>query len=193
MPHYDGFEIILPKRVVVQPTPHIVDIGDCGACVAAGIIGVGVKEIYERLDKQGGLTWRNMGSALRNSDEIEHVMDRVPFWSADGWNAPMGMSGLQSWIAWADYLRIAFTAGYYAATQVDMHEQGIREDSDWLEINHWQLICGIRGTSTGTLKRELLVSCSAASTPDLEWVSAKRFLARRGGYNAILAKPSDKD
>jgi len=31
------FETVLPRRVVPQPVPFIVEGGDCGACVLAGV------------------------------------------------------------------------------------------------------------------------------------------------------------
>lgn len=190
------YEFILPNRVIPQPKPHIVKIGDCGACVAGGILGVSISEAYDRLmwhrsiDEPKTFGWHGMVSVLAGSPEIEHVFSRVPIWGVDDWNAPTGPSGLQNWMTWADYIRMALNGGYYAVAQVDADEQGIQDDCYWLETNHWQMICGIRYTTSGSLKRELLVSCSSSSTPDEEWVSAKKFLAKRGGYNVILAKPS---
>lgn len=41
-------KLILPLRVVPQPIPAIYVEGDCGACVLAGLLGIGIQEVYKR-------------------------------------------------------------------------------------------------------------------------------------------------
>ena len=60
------------------------------------------------------------------------------------------------------------------------------------------LLCGARswvewtdfeGGSRGKPVQQVLVSCSARSTPDEEWVDAREFLRERGGFSTIYARP----
>jgi hypothetical protein len=85
---------------------------------------------------------------------------------------------------------MAIDAGYYGLTTVNFAKAGQAPD-------HFVLLAGVRKwleereDGSGTYHPEVLVSCSARSTPALEWVSASEFLKQRGGFNLLLARPAN--
>ena len=63
------FELILPLRVVPQPTPQINKGGDCGACVLAGLSGLTVEQVYtdiydQELEDAKAPSWNGAYNAL---------------------------------------------------------------------------------------------------------------------------------
>lgn len=203
--------VLLPRRVVPQPTPELVPGGDCGACVLAGALGLTVEDVYARLQdptpngKPTSFGHHRMSDALKHAFYREKLaarfIDEMPTWApiSDGmrsWGNPGWMvSG-----AWWAYLRMALEAGYYALTIVDIDKKGPLGGGG----NHWVMLCGTRlnwtrrtyehegqthETSSGAY--EVLVSCSSRRTPAEEWVEAGHFLRDRGGFFLFLVKPAE--
>lgn len=190
-------DVILPLRVVPQPVPKLHDAGDCGPCVLAGLLGTTPKDVYDRQGKVAPLSWWEMRQMLYDC-KSEGLFDRIvtnpPSWPQEAissiacWGCP---STLQS-LAWFEYIRMALDAGYYAIALVDFEKGGLHGHGP----NHWVLICGARmvypASGSGAIKQEVLVSCSNAATPDEEWVEVRDLLRYRGGFNALLARPTPR-
>ncbi len=193
-------EIVLPLRVVPQPTPNLQEGGDCGACVLGGLLGREVAGIYKMF--QGGTCksfhWREMHDALLHSRAIgllDRVITDVPCWLADFHPtlAAWGLPSTSQSIAWFDYVTMAFDAGYYGLAMVDIFKKGYSGAG----TNHWVMLVGARhrrepfaNDSGARIYHELLVSCSSRTTPVEEWVECTDFLAQRGGFNLLLARPT---
>lgn len=185
-------DVVLPRRVVPQPMPFIRDGGDCGACVLGGLIGVTVPQVYERHDGAGSINRPEVVKILSwatGDGLIDHFVYAIPYWK----NTPPMMQwwGETTWwstIEWFDYVAVAMRAGYYAVAFVDFSKKGPLGDG----ADHVVLLCGARERrgDRGEVIPEVLVSCSARSSPDEEWVSAREFLRQRGGYNVVLARPT---
>ena len=105
--------------------------------------------------------------------------------------ASMRTYGSPSWtqaMDWFAYVRLAFDAGYYALANVHHAKTGGAPD-------HWVLLAGAREVypeESGVIHQQVLVSCSARSTPDEEWVEVRDFLQKRGGFNVYLVRPAAK-
>ncbi len=192
-------EVVLPRRVVRQPKPHVNPGGDCGACVLAGLLGTEVGDVYERFrgGKCESFHWHAMRTALweaRSAGLVDRIVTDVPMWPANvpdmaaawGWH-----SGYQS-LAWASYVEMAVDAGYYGIAMVDVHKKGAHGGG----TNHWVMLCGSRertepmSDGAAEIKNEVLVSCSSSTTPDEEWVGVQDFLRERGGFNVLLVRPT---
>lgn len=187
--------VVLPRRVIPQPTPNLYPIGDCGACVLGGLFGLTVPEVYARFrGKVESFSWWEMHKALYQADS-EGLADRIvtatPDWpqtthpATRAWGTPSTMVNLE----WFSYIRMAIDAGYYALANVDSTRSGIGGSGP----NHWVLLCGtrvVRPEECGVIRQEVLVSCSSRSTPDEEWVWGLEFLRDRGGFNVLLARPA---
>lgn len=189
-------EVILPRRVVPQPTPEINPGGDCGACVLAGLFGISVTDAYERLQgKVKPFSHGEMRTALHEAvrfDLADRIVPSPARWpkKGEGYFDDFGDLASRHCIEWWTYLRLAFDAGYYAIAEVDHARSGPVSQPD-----HWVLLVGVRerwptDPKGGKIDQEVLVSCSSRKTPDEEWVDAGDFLQRRGGYNALLARPA---
>lgn len=181
-------EVILPRRVLAQPSPRIVDLGDCGACVVAGLFGVSIADTYERFSNVDGrpqpFTRGHIVDAARKLADA-HIAS-IPVWLPmighhDG--VPFGLDGSWQYGHWQDYVRMALEAGYYGIAEID------REGSAHAgrNANHWVAICGWR--STDTMIDEVLVSCSA-SNPGGYWIASRELLFRHGGHSVVLARPA---
>lgn len=190
-----GYSVVLPRRAVRQPQPCVNAGGDCGACVLAGLLGLGsVSEPYTRFGHEGKVApfdYYAMCAAL-NQAEGEGLLERLvtghPQWpvfeALGAWGAPAWLQSLE----WFDYLTMALEAGYYGVTQVDQSHRGPLGDG----TNHWVLLCGVRNlppAGTGAYTTEVLVSNSAGSSPAEEWVGHNTFLRDWGGFNVFLARP----
>lgn len=191
-------EVVLPRRVVPQPTPEIVSGGDCGACVLGGILGMKIEEVYDHFrGAREPLGWSHMRQALwdaKHRQQLDRIRcDHYQTWQS-GYSAfnEWGTPGWSQAGAWFEHLTMAFDAGYYAIALVDMEKKGPRGGG----TNHWCMIVGSRMRwvpfpdgkgSRG--HREILVSCSSRRTPDEEWVEDSDFLYERGGFNLMFARP----
>jgi hypothetical protein len=187
-------QVVLPLRVRPQPVPHLNPGGDCGACVLAGLLGLEPAQVYERLcaGKVESIGYPEMQRLLRAHPEL---FDRAVWEAPLGWpvydiqrafGAPAHLQGS----AWFAYVRMAIDAGYYGIANVDFRRGG----TTGYGPDHWVLICGARlrpppPGESGRVWQEVLVSCSAKSSPDEEWVDAHDFLRERGGFNLLLARP----
>jgi hypothetical protein len=213
-------EIVLPRRVIPQPVPHKYPGGDCVACVTAGVTGLSIEEVYEiaksRTRKEEQWRWSREGKngydSLSNYDVegvlweaksrglIDNFITEVPIWPFEFRPAfgdlAFGMPGRTMVRGWIGYVRMALEAGYYGLTGVNYRKTGD------LWTDHWVMLCGFRtrevpifddaGKKLGSkIQEEVLVSCSARTSPDEEWVEIHRdFLAQRGGFAMMLARPS---
>lgn len=187
-------EVVLPLRVRPQPQPHFNVGGDCGACVLAGLLGWTVDEVYALIcdGKVDSIGYSEMQRILRAHPGL---LDRTIWEAPLGWplydmqrafGAPAHLQGSP----WFAYVRMAIDAGYYGIANVDFHKRGALGHGP----DHWVLICGARLRSpppgeSGRVWQDVLVSCSAKSSPDEEWVDAHYFLRERGGFNLLLARP----
>jgi hypothetical protein len=193
------FEIVLPRRVVHQPDPGIAPGGDCGACALGGLLGIAAAEAYRYGRKREGVElgtltdWYAMKKAVIAAG-VEGMFDRhvtaVPVWPSSFFELTMTFGPDVAVQEWWDYFVMALDAGYYGFAQVDFKRRG-RDDGPGSD--HWVLLVGARQISPagpGLVRQEVLVSCSAKSSPDEEWVGMQDFLKWRGGYNLILARPA---
>lgn len=201
-------EIVLPRRAIPQPSPHVVPGGDCGGCCIAGVLDVSIVRAYDLQDKDTRpkdardkpvpFGWCEMVYALQNagwgwSHLVDSVIDEVPIWpcwrNKHTWG--MGLPGWSMNLPWWMYVRMALLAGYYGVCQVSLDGKGPLAMSD-----HWVLICGARQVEVPhpTMKGasrvdlEILVSCSARH-PQGEWRDSLKFLQECGGFNIILVRP----
>lgn len=187
-------EIVLRRRVVPQPSPAIVRGGDCGACCLAGVLGLSVREVYE-LNQEGpaALSWwcmQQVIDAATSQGLLADAVTTVPIWP-DVHPAHMawGLPSITQSTGWIDYVRLGLAGGYYAIAQVNYARRGAPSEPD-----HWVTICGMRRRwmppdgEIRSLHTEVLVSCSAAGGSE-EWVSARDFLTKRGGFAPMLVKP----
>jgi hypothetical protein len=185
-------ELVLPKRAIPQPQPHVSPGGDCGACVLAGLTSLGVEEVYSSLcDGKYALSYFEMRQALLRAegrDLLDRVMTQYPSWPQcryDG-QGEWGLTGWHQSLSWWHYLRLGIDGGYYGVATVNYAKQGPFQGAD-----HWVLLCGVQYIEVGNARRcNVLVSCSAKSSPDEEWVESHEFLRYRGGFNMMLARPS---
>ena len=192
-------ENVLPRRVVPQPQPALNTGGDCGICVFAGITGLSLKDVYSRFFPSGAPSRNEMLTALqaaRREDLIARVIDDVPIWNLADYYMAFGAGGYLYTLEWFQYIRMAVEAGYYGIASVVFAKTGA-EGAIPPPTDHVVLLCGARERfvphatieGAGRYDCEVLVSCSAKSSPVEEWVEVKTFLTERGGYNAILVRP----
>ncbi len=190
-----GHETILPRRVTPQPLPELYPAGDCGACVLAGLLDLSVADAYETYSyesKQAPITYYNMMQALHDA-QAKGVVDRVitatPLWPTHLVHQAWGWRGSDMANHWFNYLQMGFDAGYYAIALVDIEKRGPTGPG----TNHWVMLCGCRDRygeeGDARIYQEVLVSCSASSTPDEEWVDAIELLEERGAFNVLLVRP----
>lgn len=185
-------EVVLPRRVIPQPTPGVVDQGDCGACVLGGLLGIPIESVYDDLvGKRHALTVDEMARVLRVASYgslVDRVVTEFAQWPLSG--HPDRTFGRPAWreaLPWFVYVRMAIDAGYYGVTIINT-------DGDKTMGNHWVLICGARNRGPAaydnTLTGEVLVSDSRRSVGGVdEWIEAGEFLKNRGGYEVMLARP----
>lgn len=192
-------EVVLSRRVVPQPVPHLQPGGDCGACALGGLLGKGVQEVYDLF--MGGeaksFHWKGMYDALWTAESrgwIDRLITAVPIWP---WrlHEPFCEWGLHAGfqnLAWFAYVQMAVDAGYYGLALVDIDKKGPFGGG----TNHWVMIAGARSREEphedgggASIHHEVLVSCSSKRTPDEEWVDCGDFLIHRGGFNLLLARP----
>lgn len=190
-------EVVLPRRVARQPSPALVQGGDCGACVLAGIFGLSVLEAYERWGPKGyeryhSFGHNNMADALRWAEHYgiaDRAIARPPLWPVDPMWMAFGIGGHNQCQGWSHYLRLAMDAGYYGVAEISY--EGVEKDSQHPNPNHWVLLCGWRPAPDKTILDEVLVSCSA-KCPQGYWIPIREFLVKHGGYNVLLARPKER-
>ncbi len=187
-------EVVLPRRVHTQPTPAVVALGDCGACVLGGVLDIPIERVYDELvEKREALTTGEMERVLRVASYkglIDRLIQDPAQWPLSG--HPDRTFGRPAWreaLPWFCYVRMAIDAGYYGVTIIDT--DGKRGGMG----NHWILICGARNRGLAaydnTLTGEVLVSDSRRSVGGVdEWVEAGELLKNRGGYEIMFARPA---
>lgn len=198
--------LLLPRRVVHQPTPEVHPGGDCGACVLAGLLGMSVPDVYDKIQRPMTTGWQGPASFsrkgivngleyARQEGLVEDVLSETPRWHQkwDEWSEWGDPGWVQSG-PWRSYVRLGMQAGYYAVANVRFDKDGpLKGNSD-----HWVLLCGARTRWRAfdgercVGDHQFLVSCSARSTPDEEWVEPLDFLRQRGGFNVVLIKPAPR-
>lgn len=178
MGEFVNYEVVLPLRVVPQPQPHLNPGGDCSACVLAGLLGVGVEEVYVKFGDGApkGLTYYCRMRILERAQSaglVDRLVFAVPLWPSamDGF-LPFGHSGHLAAREWFNYVRMAVDAGYYGVASVQFEKTGAGFVAP-PETNHAVLLCGVRERVVPTeyghrVDSEVLVSCSSKSSPDLE-------------------------
>ena len=183
--------IVLPRRAVPQPSPFLNSGGDCGACVLAGVLGLSPVDIYERWcqNTPQSLGLWEIQRLLRCAEHeglLSHVVIDIPIWpyAVPSMCAGWGLTSWQQQSAWESYLAMSISGGYYGLATVAHPPDGPVNDG----TNHWVLLCGIRH-SEAHKQYEVLVSCSAQSTPNEDWISTRSFLINRGGFTTLLARP----
>jgi hypothetical protein len=181
-------EIVLPRRAIAQPRPFLVDGGDCGACVLAGLAGATVADAYDNLAlSRQGFDRAEMATALtraKGAGLLDRVVEAHPSWPVLPRFATFGAASQRQWQPWSTYIRMALDAGYYGLAEVAMDASGV----DGPGPDHWVLLCGWRMPTDSALA-EVLVSCSARH-PEGRWVRIRDFVTRWGGFNALLARPT---
>jgi hypothetical protein len=192
-------DVVLPRRAIPQPSPSLVEIGDCGACALGGVFGLTVPEAYARLHDRGTqpFTPTDMRCALytaRSAGLCARFVTRTPLWPVDESTCYFGATAWDQAAPWFDYVRLGLEAGCYGVTMVRLGADGpFSPDALYRPANHWALICGARerrpeGTPGCAVPiREVLVSCSAKGE---RWVDARVFLHDEGGFNVMLARPA---
>jgi hypothetical protein len=189
-------EVVLPRRALPQPSPHVVPGGDCGACVLGALLGLTVAEFYPWFDegKVEALSWHTVRQALfqaRSDRRIDRLVDDVPTWPSYEAQANWGSPGWTQNMEWFHRVRMAIDGGYYGLCSVDFAARGPMFGHD-----HFVMICGAREVTrphptvegAGTIDQEVLVSCSASNVQGY-WIEAREFLKTRGGFNVLLARP----
>jgi hypothetical protein len=193
-------EVILPRRVVPQPTPNLNPGGDCAACVLAGVLGIPVGEVYEKLagGKVAAPSWDGQRDRILEAQQlglVDRFIDDLPLWPnvLFGNHMWFGLPARSMAMPWFHYLRMALEAGYYGIAEVCHTKDGPLGIPD-----HQVLLCGAREVrrpipavpGAARIDQEVLVSCSSRTTPDEEWVEACEFLTRRGGFALYLVRPA---
>lgn len=191
--------ILLPRRVVQQPTPLLNASGDCGACVLGGLTDLPLADVYAKLQRNGPRPFArsDMIDALHDGCRMgffERCYTSSPSWTVDDWFGEWGNVGWMQSGPWHNYVRLGFEAGCYAIAEVRWAKDGPLGG----HADHWVLLCGARtywkalGEGFGDRcvgSPQILVSCSSRTTPDEEWVEPSTFLRQRGGFNVLLVRP----
>jgi len=206
-------KIVLPRRVIQQPTPQINEGGDCGACVIGGLLYDGgdatsqVAKIYVTYckSKPDSISQPRMLAILHEVKArglIEDFNHWVPMWQRPDSMSQFGSPGWTMALQWYDYIKIVIRAGYYGMAMVTSAGRGNHADLD-----HWVLICGFRQREipnphtrnskdpkmreSTIITQEILISNSSTKAKNERWIEARDFLKRFGGFNAILVLPKE--
>jgi hypothetical protein len=198
------YEVVLARRAKPQPTPDLVQGGDCGACVYGGLFDLPIERVYDEFrEKRTSLSLHEMSRMLRVAQSAglaDRVIDRPVHFRPHYIGGGLAVFGEPAWLSahdWHKYVQAMIDAGYYGLAQVDFSRKGL----DGHGADHWVLICGSRtgikwsereGVGrAGEYINDVLVSCSARSTGGKdEWVDAMELLKHRGGYNILFARPA---
>ena len=204
-------KIVLPRRVIKQPIPHINESGDCGPCGLAGVLGHTtevrngggdiIRAIHKKYIEKGAVSLGRHGMVdalfkAQGNGEIEDFIDDTPTWSVWEVENQFGASGFAVSHKWFAYIAMAVRAGYYGLAMVDSDGRS-GKGRECYGTDHWVMICGVRKREvpnkrvkgSSTIKSELLISNSSNRAKDERWIEAPEFLRRFGGYNAILVLP----
>lgn len=192
-------QVVLLRRALKQPQPHISPGGDCAACVVGGLLDMTVQEIYSTF--QGGdaeAPSRPETVKTLHHARMEGFLDRLitdtPVWSTPDYYMAFGPAAYLHNLEWFAYVRMAMDGGYYGVANVNFDQTGNGGKCP-PTTDHLVLLCGARTVRIpqnkgARLEDQVLVSCSAKSSPDEEWVEVRDFLLNRGGYNTLWARPA---
>jgi hypothetical protein len=192
-------KIVLPRRVVPQPQLSLSPGGDCAACVLAGIFDKTILEVYEQLYKgAGGAPSRPDTMCALHCAKVLGWVSRLvtdtPVWPIPDEYLAFGPAGYLHNLEWFAYATMAMEAGYYGVASVVFNKTGSRGQCP-PPTDHLVLLCGVREVPVEVregvrrIDQQVLVSCSAKTSPDEEWVEVRDFLTNRGGYNAMWVRP----
>jgi hypothetical protein len=126
---------------------------------------------------------------------IHRLVETTPIWPTSEDYLAFGPAGYLHNLEWFAYATMAMEAGYYGIASVVFGKTGSRGTCP-PATDHLVLLCGVREVSVEVregvhrIDQQVLVSCSAKSSPDEEWVEVRDFLTNRGGYNAMWAQPA---
>lgn len=200
-------EIILERRSLSQPSPYIVNGGDCGACVLSGLLNISVKEAYtlhqvpDNMPKEHPFSLYTMKKTLEMlsppfSSNFIHTVTEIPIWPFDyllPTQSSFGLLGLTMFCSWKNYLIAMLHGGFYGVTQVfnNGHFQLNHDNSvnAYPLTNHWVIICGWRNAKiNNSFEDQILISNSASNSPKEEWIEIQHFLKHWGGFNCMYVK-----
>ena len=154
-------KVILPRRVIKQPVPHINPGGDCGPCVLGGVLGydgatghtndkcssaVAKVLVTYCSSEPASLSHYTMRDALYEAVSREIVEDFIfepPFWNVDENTAQFGAEAYAVSNQWFKYISMAIRAGYYGLAMVDSSGRRGGKRGSW-GTDHWVMICGFR-------------------------------------------------
>ncbi len=179
-------ETVLPRRVSAQPSPNICHGGDCGACVLGGVLGLTVPVVYERFESNGITNAHEMARLLRCSSSFgltDRIIEIPAEWPGNRYLHSFGSPAVHESLSWFNYVRMAIDAGYYGLAQIDFEKTG------GPETNHWVMVCGARtdgAVANKIITGDVLISCSVRGE---QWIEAREFLAKWGGYDIRFARP----
>jgi hypothetical protein len=192
-------EVVLPRRAAPQPQEKLVAIGDCGACVLSGLLGIpSLREVYSKYGRQGDsgglcqpLGWYDMQVSLRTAQSeglLNRVLEDPPIWPHSVFlaSASWGLTSWQQQGPWWAYTATLLDSGCYGLAHVRMDGTGPLSEG----ANHWVLLCGYRtGGREDPNTREILVSCPALY-PEGMWMGVRPFLQYFGGLTTLFARPT---
>ena len=162
-------ESVLPRRPPKNPQPCIVEGGDCGACVLAGVLGITPLEVYDLhesgrysgggdISKLSAFNFHSMYRTLKKMASItqehcsgvprrlEHALVEIPIWpfTCHEMNTQFGLPGKMQSRAWLEHAKAMVSSGYYGIAQVK--NGGKSELKNYGETDHWLTIAGWRCT-----------------------------------------------
>lgn len=181
-------KVTLSRRSHPQPSPHIHNGGDCGACALGGALGIPIADVYSRFDTQGISNAHEMGRCLRCSiseDLADRMIDQHAEWPTTRYWRSFGSPSFQEHVSWFNHVRMAIDAGYYGLATVIFNPT----IGNGLDTDHWVLICGARSEGPvpdKLLTGDVLVSCSVRGE---HWHEARDFLKTMGGYDVLFVRP----
>src|SRR5271154_6996719 len=101
--------VVLPNRVKPQPTPDLVQGGDCGACVIGGALNVSIEDVYDKI-KEERKTLEDMDRVLRVAVSLGYAdrIIQIPCsWPTYWPSGSFGNLGYMNAIGWFAYVRMA--------------------------------------------------------------------------------------
>jgi len=195
--------LLLKKRSTYNPKPFIIEGGDCGACALGGLFDMKVKDVYDYLyDEPRSFSYLDIHKFLSNKKEEGKCdfMDDLPKLGYDEYRPYYMQFGLPSHnftLPWYKRVKERLDDGYIGICSVNFKLNGHIEGM----TDHWVLIVGyevLKKFRTMKVDGEdypydyaqdnVIVSCSAHSTPELQFVNKFDFLKYRGGWNAMFVR-----
>ncbi len=160
--------------------------GDCGPCCIAPLLGLTVKEVYDKQEHINSMSYdaiikmlHREGAYFENYLPPDQFVDNNPQWFT------FGKPSWWNFIRWFELSKRRLHGGLVGIAQVNM--RGLAHIEDYTD--HWVLIYGFNHKSENAVDRTVLISCP---TKGIFEISAKQFLRTYGGYNTIWVSPINK-